>query len=218
MINSIAKKIQTRLSRQGLKVALGDIKEYLSANFDADKLTEEDAIACQEYFLNNATKLSIIEENIETVDIVNKVDNIEDVSSVNPVDLVENPAPLATTTKSELVSSTATQMGIILDAREISLIAENISSSSDDFDKDIDAIKSAIMAFIEHKSLLSQGKIINLINEVREYVSANNSHNSQLLSEGLRDINEDINQANKAFKSQVSTALSAFNIPALKAG
>jgi hypothetical protein len=214
MINSIAKKIQTRLSRQGLKVALGEIKDYLSANLNADNLTEQDAIACQEYFINSATKLTVIEDNMETVDIVNPVDTV---NSVDTVDTVKN-APLATATKSEMVSSTATQMGIVLDAKEISLIAENISESSDDFDRDIDAIKSAIMAFINHKSLLNQGKIASLINEVRHYVSENNSQNSQLLSEGLRDINSDINNANKAFKSQVATALSAFNIPALKAG
>ena len=209
MINSIAKKIQTRLSRQGLKVALGEIKEYLSGNFDAEKLTEQDAIACQEHFLNNATKLTVVESNMDVVDIVN---------GVNTVDTVDNPpAPLATAIKSEMVATTATQMGIVLDAREISLIAENISSSSDDFERDLISIKSAIMAFIEHKSMLSQGKIINLINEVRHYVSVNNSQNSQLLSDGLRDINADINEANKAFKSQVSSALSAFNIP-LKAG
>jgi hypothetical protein len=214
MINSIAKKVQTRLSRQGLRVAIGEIKEYLSANFDSENLTEDDAIACQEYFINSATKLSVIEDNME---LVNSVDTVDTVNSVNPVNSVET-APLATTTKSEMVASTASQMGITLDAKEISLIAENISSSSDDFDKDIDAIKNAIMAFINHKSLLNQGKIASLINEIRDYVSVNNSQNSQLLSEGLRDINSDINEANKAFKRQVFTALSAFNIPAIKAG
>ncbi len=129
------------------------------------------------------------------------------------------PAPLATTTQSQsqLITTTAEQMGIVLDASEISLIAENINNSSDDFDQDIDAIKSAIMAFISHKAMLNQSKINELINEVREAVGAKNSENSQLLSEGLRSINQDIQEANKQFKSNVKTCLSAFDIPALKA-
>jgi serine/threonine protein phosphatase PrpC len=108
-------------------------------------------------------------------------------------------------------------MGIVLDASEISLIAENINHSSDDFDQDIDAIKSAIMAFINHKAMINQSKINELIHEVREVVSEKNSENSQLLSDGLRSINSDIQEANKQFKSNVQKCLTAFAIPAIKA-
>ena len=109
-------------------------------------------------------------------------------------------------------------MGIVLDAGEISLIAENINNSSDDFEQDIDAIKSAIMAFINHKSMINQSKINELINEVRQVVGAKNQENSQLLSDGLNQINSDIQEANKQFKSNVKKALTAFNIPSIKAG
>ena len=126
-------------------------------------------------------------------------------------------APLATTTKSQLITTTADQMGISLNAQEISQIAENISICSDDFEQDIDAIKSAIMAFINHKAMINQSKINELIHEVRDVVGAKNSENSQLLSDGLRSINQDIQEANKAFKSNASKALAAFDIPALKA-
>ena len=73
------------------------------------------------------------------------------------------------------------------------------------------------MAFINHKSLINQSKINELIHEVREVVTEKNSQNSQLLSDGLKQINSDIQEANKQFKSNVKQCLSAFNIPALKA-
>ncbi len=125
---------------------------------------------------------------------------------------------LTHTTQSQLITTTADQMGIVLDASEISLIAENINDSTDTLEQDIDAIRSAIIAFVNHKAMVNQSKINNMINEVRQVVGEKNQENSQLLSDGLRSINSDIQEANKQFKSNVKKALSAFTIPAIKAG
>ena len=224
MLNTIAKRIQSRLSRLGVKASLGDIKSRCEKMIvDIENPTEDDLLAVQEYFMKNATQLTI------ATDIDNDIDtaSIQDIDSALlyiQEDVEEaiappqpDPAPLATTNKSELVTATASQMGIVLNTQEISLIAENINHSSDDFDQDIDAIKDAIMAFINHKSLINQSKINELIHEVREVVTEKNSQNSQLLSDGLKQINSDIQEANKQFKSNVKQCLSAFNIPALKA-
>ena len=236
MLNTIAKRIQSRLSRQGVKVSLPEIKEQCDRLIpDIDNATETDILNVTEYFMNNATKLAVVDdvatektagEELETT--VNSVDNVVNTASIQDIDSsdlyineaalnTDQPAPLATTTQSQLITTTADQMGIVLDASEISLIAENISISSDDFEQDIDAIKSAIMAFVQHKSLINQSKINQMIHEVREVVSEKNSENSQLLTDGLRSINSDIQEANKQFKSSVRSCLSAFDIPALKA-
>jgi hypothetical protein len=221
MLTTIAKRIQSRLSRAGLKVSLGEIKEQCDRLIsDIDNPTETELLAIQNYFMSNANQLIVISD---VVDIVNNVDSdIDDVNTSSIQEDIEEAiapqtAPLATTTKSELITTTADQMGISLNAQEISQIAENISICSDDFEQDIDAIKSAIMAFINHKAMINQSKINELIHEVREVVSEKNQENSQLLSDGLRGINQDIQEANKAFKSSVRTALAAFDIPALKA-
>jgi hypothetical protein len=236
MLNTIAKRIQSRLSRQGVKVSLPEIKEQCDRLIpDIDNATETDILNVTEYFMNNATKLAVVDdvatektagEELETT--VNSVDNVVNTASIQDIDSsdlyineaalnTDQPAPLATTTQSQLITTTADQMGIVLDASEISMIAENISISSDDFDQDIDAIKSAIMAFIQHKSMVNQSKINQMIHEVREVVIEKNSENSQLLADGLRSINQDIQEANKQFKSSVRSCLSAFDIPALKA-
>ena len=220
MLTTIAKRVQTRLSKQGVKVSLSDIRPVVEQSIkDIQNPTDQEVLSVVEYFMTTATSLTV------TADVDNDVDsnpiNTESIFCIDGQDdlaIAPPQAPLATTNKSELVTATATQMGIVLDASEISLIAENINHSSDDFDQDIDSIKAAIMAFIQHKSMLSQSKINDLINEVREVVSEKNSENSQLLSEGLRSINSDIQEANKQFKSNVRTALSAFELPALKAG
>jgi hypothetical protein len=224
LLNTVATRIQTRLSRKGLKVALGEVKDHLKANVgNIENITDVEVNATTEYFLSSANQLTVIGENVDNADNADSdIDNVltlsiqEDVEEEAIAPQTE-PAPLVVSPKNELVASTADQMGIVLDASEISLIAENINHSSDDFDQDIDAIKSAIMAFVQHKSLINQSKINQMIHEVREVVSEKNSENSQLLSDGLRSINNDIQEANKQFKSNVQKCLTAFAIPAIKA-
>jgi hypothetical protein len=230
MLNKIATRIQTRLSRKGLKVVLGNIKDYLKANvIDIENITKEEENNVTEYFLASASQLSVVDdlttEDINNVDTVNTL-SIQDIDSselyleedVDDIAIAQNQlAPLATANKNELVAQGAGELGIVLDASEISLIAENISISSDDFEQDIDAIKSAIMAFVEHKAMVNQSKINQMIGEVRQVVIEKNSESSQLLSDGLRSINQDIQEANKQFKSNVQKCLTAFAIPAIKA-
>jgi hypothetical protein len=225
MLNTIAKRVQSRLSRAGVKVSLGEIKEQCEMIIsDIENPKEEEILNVQMQFYNRSSNLSIqnLDNNIDDVSIQNLDNNIDDVSIQNLDDNIDDLfAPVSTqetntlapTTKSQLIATTSDQMGIALNAQEISQIAENISICSDDFEQDIAAIKSAIMAFINHKSMINQSKI----NELREVVSEKNQENSQLLSDGLRGINQDIQEANKAFKSNVSKALAAFDIPALKA-
>lgn len=237
MLNTIAKRIQSRLSRLGVKVALSEIKSQCeSVIADIENPSENELLAVQEYFMNNANQLTVIPdvhtESIQDIDTIN-TPSIQDIDSINTSSIQDidgeleetiasqtehTPAPLATTPKGEMITATAHQMGIVLNASEISLIAENINNSSDDFDQDIDAIKSAIMAFVNHKAMINQSKINSLINEVREIVSDKNTENSQLLSDGLKQINSDIQEANKQFKSNVALCITAFDIPALRAG
>jgi hypothetical protein len=233
MLTTVAKRIQSRLSRAGVKVTLGEVKHQCELTItDIENPTETELLAVQDYFTSNATQLTVIDNGIDTgidnlsihdIDNLDNLDNLDSENAIATKDDQDYPeqsryGELTTTPKGDLVTTTADQMGIVLDAREISLIAENINDSADTLEQDIDAIKSAIMAFVEHKALVNQSKINEMINDVREVVGAKNQENSRLLSDGLHSINQDIQQANKDFKSSVSKALAAFAVPALKAG
>jgi hypothetical protein len=253
MLSIVAKRVQSRLSRKGLKVELKDIRTHLENTVsNVNKITKQETNQATDYFMSTATKLTVIQEDVEPMTsneaateqetlTNNNSDELEPETTTNPSTIEEleefythpalftpkteneeTPTPqsseLATTTKNELVSSTAQNMGITLDTSEISLIAENINDSTDTLEQDIDTIKAAIIAFVKHKAMVSQQKINNLITEVREVVSEKNQENSQLLSDGLTNINNDIQEANKQFKSNVKKALAAFTIPTIKAG
>ena len=203
MINKVSTKIQSRLRRKGLVISLPSIKKYLVDNTkNISNITDDETNKATDYFMQQSIKLSVIED-VDTVSI----------QSVDITNATSDNTVLANTT-SELVASSAGQMGIVLDASEISLIAENINDFSSDLDSDLDAIKSAIMAFVTHKASVNQAKINSFINEVRDVVINDSNKNSQLLGDGLRSINNDLQQTNRDFKSQVTKALAAFKISA----
>jgi uncharacterized protein YukE len=115
--------------------------------------------------------------------------------------------------KSEVVASTAENLGIVLNTQEISEIAANISYSSDDLHDSLDEIKSAIVAFIKYKAALNNQRISQVINDINQVASSEFSNNSQQLASGLQSINQQLQQQNTDFKSQVKSAIAAFAIP-----
>lgn len=261
MLTTIAKRIQSRLSRQGVKAALGEIKEQCDRLIsDIDNATETDILNVTEYFINNATKLTVVSDdapteveetfssvggelgsidgNISTptqmeletlttedVDIVDTVDNVINTASIQDIDSIdlhtneaaldtENQTALATATKSELVASTAGELGIVLNTGEIELIAQNVNYSSDDLQESLEEIKSAIIAFVRHKIALNSQKIGETLEEITQVATDGFNQNSQQLTDGLQNINKQLQQQSTDFKSKVRSTLKCFQLPA----
>jgi uncharacterized protein YukE len=261
MLNTIAKRIQSRLSRQGVKAALGEIKEQCDRLIpDIDNATENDILNVTEYFMNNATKLTVISDDVTTEDlteveetfssvggelgnistptqmeletlthenvgIVNSVDNAINTASIQDIDSIdlhtneaalntEEETALATATKSELVASTAGELGIVLNTGEIELIAQNVNYSSDDLQESLEEIKSAIIAFVRHKVATNSQLIDSTLQEITQVATDGFNQNSQQLTDGLQNINKQLQQQRTDFKSKVKATLSVFQLPA----
>jgi uncharacterized protein YukE len=261
MLNTIAKRIQSSLKRKGVVATSGDIKDYLKANVgNIENITKEEENNVTEYFLSNATKLTVISDDVTTedlteveetfssvgdelgnistptqmeletltsedVDIVNSVDisiNTASIQDIDSIDLhtneaaldTENQTALATTTKSELVANTAGELGIVLNTGEIELIAQNVNYSSDDLQESLEEIKSAIIAFVRHKIALNSQKIGETLEEITQVATDGFNQNSQQLTDGLQNINKQLQQQRTDFKSKVKATLSVFQLPA----
>ncbi|MFM6078972.1 MAG: hypothetical protein ACKPCI_10745, partial [Dolichospermum sp.] len=114
MLSTIAKRIQSRLSRQGVKVSLAEIKEQCDRLIaDIDNPTEIELLAVQEYFMNAATSLIVVDDTSDVqTQFIPDIDDISDdddsaIAVPSPNETITNePAPLATTNKSELIAST----------------------------------------------------------------------------------------------------------------
>ncbi|AFW97326.1 hypothetical protein ANA_P30021 (plasmid) [Anabaena sp. 90] len=161
----------------------------------------------------------------EDVDIVNSVDNAINTASIQDIDSIdlhtneaaldtENQTALATATKSELVASTAGELGIVLNTGEIELIAQNVNYSSDDLQESLEEIKSAIIAFVRHKIALNSQKIGETLEEITQVATDGFNQNSQQLTDGLQNINKQLQQQRTDFKSKVKATLSVFQLPA----
>lgn len=208
-LTTVAKRIQTRLSKQGIKASLGDIKPMCESMIvDINNPLPDEMDLVIQHFVDNFVDTNTAITNVSSSQILESEQETEETQ----------PAPLATATQSQLITTTADTMGIVLNSSEIAEIATNINDSTDSFESEIDAIRNAILAYVQHKSLIAQSKINQMVNDVRKVVSDENRANSMLLSNGLVSINQDIQEANKDFKSNVSKALTAFAIPVIKAG
>jgi uncharacterized protein YukE len=161
----------------------------------------------------------------ENVDIVNSVDNVINTASIQDIDSIdlhtneaaldtENQTALATATKSELVQQTAGELGVILNTGEIELIAQNVNYSSDDLQESLEEIKSAIIAFVRHKIALNSQKIGETLEEIAQVATDGFNQNSQQLTDGLQNINKQLQQQSTDFKSKVRSTLKCFQLPA----
>lgn len=205
MLDTISKRIQSRLTRKGLSVSLPEIREQVNKLIpDLDNLTDSDLNNVINHFMNQQSALTTTDDS-----------NIIEVEN-NPVeDAVEEQKPaLATTTKNELVSQAANSLNIELSTTEIENIATNFNASSDDFTTTLEELKSAILAFINHKVATNNLIITNTINEIYSVASDGFESNNQHLNNGLNQLNKALNQQSSDFKSRLKNTLAKFQIPA----
>jgi hypothetical protein len=209
MLTTIAKRIQSRLSRAGIKVSLSDIKTQCELIItDTDNPTEDQLIDVQNYFMNNATTLTVITTN------ESEISEVTLPTSNEILEAVEQKPALATTTKNELVATAANSLNIELSTTEIEAIATNFNASSDDFTTTLDELKAAILAFINHKVSCNNLMITNTINEIYSVASDGFESNNAHLNNGLSQLNKALNQQSADFKSRLKNTLAKFQIPA----
>ncbi|MFM6473802.1 MAG: hypothetical protein ACKPGH_09925, partial [Dolichospermum sp.] len=165
-------------------------------------------LAIQEYFMSAATSLTVINDISDV-----RTQSIQDTDDISNDD-DSAIAPLATTTKNELIANTAGELGIVLNTGEIELIAQNVNYSSDDLQESLEEIKSAIIAFVRHKIALNSQKIGETLEEITQVATDGFSQNSQHLTDGLQNINKQLQQQSTDFKSKVRSTLKCFQLPA----
>jgi len=246
-----------------MKVTLGEIRPVVESMVtDINNPTDQEVLSVVDHFLYNATKLTVINEDIATEELTEETETSICVGGENgniltatqtqmetltsevvgnslqpinsDIDTVEeleefyqHPAlftpseetlpqsnSLATATKSELVFTTATSLGITLNTSEIELIASNVNNSSDDLTDSLDEIKGAIIAFIRHKIAVNRQKIDDTLEEITQVATDGFNANSQQLTDGLQNINHQLQQQSQDFKSKVKSTIKCFQLPA----
>ncbi|MFM6224597.1 MAG: hypothetical protein ACKPDM_30300, partial [Dolichospermum sp.] len=86
-------------------------------------------------------------------------------------------------------------------------------AGSDDFTQTLEQVKGAIIAYVQHKIASNNQKIVNTINEICQVASDGFEENSQTLTNGLKQLNQQLVQQSADFKSKLAGTLSRFKLP-----
>lgn len=201
-LNTAAQRIQTRLSKKGVKKSLPEIRDFLNHKEDVTeeevnaatlelmpKNTELSAFNAREkaleiaetYFLDltpsQLTALSLLGSEEEIREAVYGLINLESLESEEDKD------------KGQLIKTTAEELGVTLTAEEITLVAQDINASSDNLTETLEEVKNAVIGFINHKTQVNSQKISSAVEEMVEVAEEGLSKNSQELKSGLNRVN-----------------------------
>ncbi|MFM6911544.1 MAG: hypothetical protein ACKPKW_20755, partial [Dolichospermum sp.] len=86
--------------------------------------------------------------------------------------------------------------------------------SSDDFTETLEQVKSAIIAYVQHKIASNNQKINEVVNEIGDVIADGFNQNNETLNNGLKQLNHQLNQQSTDFKSKLAGTLSRFKLPA----
>lgn len=150
-LNKAAKRIQSRLSRQGVTVVLEDVRNQLENHELIDETTEQ---TIEDYYLDAATK---------------------------PVVTQKQPGTnLALKKQSEsMVATAARELNISLTKEEISSLAADFSNGYSKVISDVGAVLELLKAWINHQETTAAVEIERLERELIDAVTGSNNRTSQ---------------------------------------
>ena len=221
-LNTAAQRIQTRLSKKGVKKSLSEIRDFLNHKEDvteeeideaALKLMPKSAAlvifnAKEKALEISATYfLDLTPEQLEELSLMGSEEEIrEAIYKLINLESLESKEEDKT---NEMVVSTAQEMGVTLTPEEVYLVAQKVSMAGDDLTNSLDEIKAAVINFINYKTQVNSQKISSAVEEMVEAAEDGLNKNSQELKVGLDRVNGILNGGAMDFKRMSQ----AFAIP-----
>lgn len=150
-LNKAAKRIQSRLSRQGVTVVLEDVRTQLENHEVIDETIEQ---TIEDYFIDAATK---------------------------PVVTQKQPGSnLAVKNQSETMVATAAQeLNLSLTKEEISSLAADFTNGYSKVLSDVGAVLELLKAWVNHQETTAAVEIDRLERELIDAISGSNNRTSQ---------------------------------------
>lgn len=201
-LNTAAQRIQTRLSKKGVKKSLSEIRDFLNHKEDVTEEEIDEAIlelmpksaalvifnAKEKALEISATYfLDLTPEKLEELSLMGSEEEIrEAISKLINLESLESKEEDKT---NEMVVSTAQEMGVTLTPEEVLLIAQKVSMAGDDLTNSLDEIKAAVINFINYKTQVNSRKISSAVEEMVEAAEDGLTKNSQELKVGLDRVN-----------------------------
>jgi hypothetical protein len=201
-LNTAAQRIQTRLSKKGVKKSLSEIRDFLNHKEDVteeeiDEATLELMPKSAALVVFNAKEkaleisatyfLDLTPEKLEELSLMGSEEEIRE--AVYDLINLESKESKEEDKTNEMVVSTAQEMGVTLTPEEVLLIAQKVSMAGDDLTNSLDEIKAAVINFINYKTQVNSQKISSAVEEMVEAAEDGLNKNSQELKVGLNRVN-----------------------------
>jgi hypothetical protein len=199
-LNTAAKQIQTRLSKQSVKKSLSEIRDFLDNKKD---VTEEEVNNAVSFFLNIPGELVIFNAREKALEISKtyfldltptQLTALEALTSEDEIreeiyKLINQESKEEGENKGELIKSAAQEMGVTLTPEEITQVAQDINATSDSIEETLEVIKTAVINFINYKVQSNSQKITSAMEEITQVATEGLDRNSQELKRGLSGVN-----------------------------
>jgi len=150
-LNKAAKRIQSRLSRQGITVVLEDVRNQLENYEVIDEAVEREV---EDYFVDAATKPVLTQKQPET--------------------------NLAVKKQSEtLVAAAAQELNLSLSKEEIRSLAADFTNGYSEVLSDLGAVLKLLKAWVNHQETTAAVEITRLERELIDAISGSNNRTSE---------------------------------------
>ena len=218
-LNTAAQRIQTRLSKKGVKKSLSEIRDFLNHKED---VTEEEVDEATLELMPKSAGLIVFNAKEKALEIAKVYfldltpDQLEELSLLTSEEDIEKAVYNLINLESleskeedktnEMVVSTAKEMGVTLTPEEVYLVAQEVSMAGDDLTNSLEEIKAAIINFINYKTQSNSQKIAEAMEEITQVATSGLNKNSQELKVGLNKVNGILKGGAMNFK-RISQAL-----------
>jgi ferritin-like protein len=211
-LNTAAKQIQTRLSKQFVKKTLIEIRDFLDNKKDVTKEEVNNAVS---FFLNIPGELVIFNAREKALEISktyfldltpSQLTALEALTSEEEIreeiyKLIKQESKEEEKDKGELIKSAAQELGVTLTPEEITQVAQDINATSDSIEETLEVIKTAVIGFINYKVQSNSQKIAEAMEEITQVATEGLDRNSQELKSGLSSVNSLLKRRATDFKS-----------------
>ena len=205
MSNKFTNNVRTRLYKQGYQ------------GFTKEEFTEA-AIAAKCDDFHNPTKEQLtqavnylIEKQSSKLAVTVTFPEQEELPSYE--ELIEESAPpeVSQSQVGEMVTTKATELGLVLNEKQVFDIADSVDSSASTFDEVLMQVEAALLSYADYSANQVDAKIDRTLTRVQERVVNRHEQSRDKLAHGLTGISAALEESRSQTKSQLGGILARLN-------
>lgn len=221
-MNTYIKRLQSRLSKDGYKVSLQQLREvYPGMVIDVNNPTDEELETIKQHFMNEqhltdapTTESSEIElSNTANTPVTAEPETLADMLT-NYEEVKEETSALTPPSPEmkSMVSYKASEMGIQLAASEIEVIAAQVETDGLSFTETLKQIEEALTAFIGYQESSEASQVTEMYQRVTERIVEKNQATASVFATETNKFKAALEVAKEQQKSQLSTILNRLRV------